>query len=89
MIQTETRVLTAHIPVDMANQIDQLAGKLERSKSWIIKQALASWIEQESLRERLTREALADVDEGNFVSHDDVQAWAMSLNSNQPKPTPI
>jgi predicted transcriptional regulator len=89
MIQTETRVLTAHIPLDMANQIDQLAGKLERSKSWIIKQALASWIEQESLRERLTREALADVDEGNFVSHDDIQAWAMSLNSNQPKPTPI
>ncbi|AHF01205.1 CopG family transcripitonal regulator [Thiomicrospira aerophila AL3] len=89
MIQTETRVLTAHIPLDMANQIDQLAGKLERSKSWIIKQALASWIEQESLRERLTREALADVDEGNFVSHDDIQAWAMSLNSNQSKPTPI
>lgn len=89
MAQTDTRVLTAHIPQEMANQIDQIAEKLERSKSWIVKQALSSWIAQESLRERLTREALADVDSGNLISHEDIQAWAMSLNTDQPKPTPV
>ncbi|MFA6700084.1 MAG: ribbon-helix-helix domain-containing protein [Thiomicrospira sp.] len=89
MAKTDSRVLTAHIPLEMANQIDQMAEKLERSKSWIVKQALSSWIAQESLRERLTREALADVDAGNLISHEEVQAWAMSLNTDQPKPAPI
>ncbi|MGE4502009.1 MAG: CopG family ribbon-helix-helix protein [Thiomicrospira sp.] len=89
MAQTDSHVLTAHIPLEMANQIDQMAEKLDRSKSWIVKQALSSWIAQESLRERLTREALADVDAGNLISHEEVQAWAMSLNTDQPKPAPI
>lgn len=88
MTQTDTRVLTTHIPRDMATQIDQLAEKLERSKSWIVKQALTSWIEQESLRERLTREALDDVDSGNLISQESIEAWARSLNTETPKPAP-
>lgn len=89
MAQTNTRVLTTHIPQEMAAQIDQMAEKLERSKSWIVKQALTSWIEQESLRERLTREALADVDTGNLIHHETIEAWAMSLNTQEQKPSPV
>lgn len=89
MTQTNTRVLTTHIPQEMAAQIDQMAEKLERSKSWIVKQALTSWIEQESLRERLTREAFADVDTGNLINHETIEAWAMSLNTQEQKPSPV
>lgn len=88
MAQTDTRVLTAHIPINMAHQVDQMAEKLERSKSWIIKQALTSWIEQETLREKLTREAMVDVDNSQFVSHASMQAWAMSLDTDKPLPSP-
>jgi hypothetical protein len=31
-------------------------------------------------RDRLTREALADVDDGAVVDHDAVEAWAKGLN---------
>lgn len=89
MTQTNTRVLTAHIPLDMADQIDQLAEKLERPKSWIVKQALSSWIDQEALRENLTREAMADVDTGNVIHHAVIQDWAMSLDSEHPLPAPL
>ncbi|MBE0494607.1 MAG: ribbon-helix-helix protein, CopG family [Thiomicrospira sp.] len=84
MPQADTRVLTAHIPIEIANQVDQMAKKLERSKSWIMKQALSAWIVQESMRERLTQEALADVDAGNLISHESMQAWALSLDSDKP-----
>jgi predicted transcriptional regulator len=73
----------------MAQQIDEMASKLERSKNWIVKQALIAWIDQESMREKLTYEAMADVDAGHIVSHDDIQAWATSLSSNTPLPKPI
>jgi predicted transcriptional regulator len=88
MTQTETRVLTAHVPRDMAEKIDRLADRLDRPRAWIVKQALAAWIDQEEERERLTQEALADVDAGRVIDHQLVQAWADSLGTDRPLPVP-
>lgn len=88
MARTETRVLTAHVPLPLAEKIDQLAARLERSRGWIIKQALSAWIDQEEERSRLTREALADVDAGHVIDHQAVQAWADSLGNDEPLPVP-
>ena len=88
MAQTDTRVLTAHVPILLAEKVDQLAARLERSRGWIMKQALSAWIEQEEERTRLTREALADVDAGHVIDHQAVQAWADSLSSDEPLPVP-
>jgi len=83
-----TKVLTAHVPLPLAEKIDQLATRLERSRGWIMKQALAAWVEQEEARARLTREALADVDTGHVIDHQAVQAWADSLSTDEPLPVP-
>ena len=88
MAKTDTRVLTAHVPILLAEKVDQLAARLERSRGWIMKQALSAWIEQEEERTRLTREALADVDAGHVIDHKAVQAWADSLSSDEPLPVP-
>ncbi|MGO7016859.1 CopG family ribbon-helix-helix protein [Rhizobium leguminosarum] len=80
----ETKVLTAHVPLPLAQKVDQLASRLERSRGWIVKQALMAWIDQEEERRRLTLEALADVDNGNVIEHQSVQAWADSLDSDEP-----
>lgn len=53
-----------------------------------MKQALSAWIAQEEERDRLTQEALADVDAGRVIDHQAVQTWADSLNSDQPLPVP-
>ncbi|MGF6254849.1 CopG family ribbon-helix-helix protein [Ensifer sp. LBL] len=84
----ETKVLTAHIPLPLAEKVDQLAARLERPRGWIIKQALAAWVDQEEERRRLTLEALADVDAGNVIDHQAMQAWADSLDSDTPLPVP-
>jgi predicted transcriptional regulator len=83
-----TKVLTAHVPLSLAEKVDQMAARLERSRGWIVKQALSAWIDQEEERSRLTREALADVDAGRVIAHQSVQAWADSLDTDQPLPVP-
>ena len=88
MAHTDTKVLTAHVPLALAEKVDQLAARLERSRGWIVKQALAAWIDQEEERSRLTREALADVDAGRVIGHQVVQGWADSLGTDQPLPIP-
>lgn len=66
---SKTKVLTAHVPLPPAEKVDQLAAKLERSRGWIVKQALTAWVAQEEERNRLTREALANVDAGRVIDH--------------------
>ena len=47
-----------------------------------------TWIAQEEERDRLTQEALADVDAGLVIDPLAVQAWADSLGTDQPLPLP-
>lgn len=84
----KTKVLTAHVPLPMATKVDEMARRLERSRGWIVKQALAAWIDQEEERHRLTLEALADVDSGNVIDHQSVEAWAESLGTDKPLSPP-
>lgn len=88
MAHTDTKVFTAHVPLPLADKVDQLAARLERSRGWIVKQALTAWIDQEEERSRLTREALADVDAGRVIDHQAVLAWAENLGTDQPLPVP-
>lgn len=83
-----TKVLTAHIPLPLAKKVDKLAQRMERSRGWIMKQALADWIDREEVRHALTLEALADVDAKKTIDHSDVKSWAESLGTKNPRPMP-
>lgn len=84
----ESKAITAHVPLPLAEKIDEMAARLERSRGWVVKQALVAWLEQEEQRSRLTLEALADVDAGALIDHSAVQAWAASLDTDAPLPAP-
>ncbi|MDR0781814.1 MAG: ribbon-helix-helix domain-containing protein [Pseudomonadales bacterium] len=88
MTAIKTRTVTAHVPVALAERVDQAADRMERSKNWIIRQALATWLDQEEEHNRLTREALADVDTGRVIPHEMVETWAASLSTDTPLPVP-
>lgn len=83
-----TRVVTAHIPVELAEKVDEWAALMDRPRGWIVKQALAEWVALEDERHRLTLEALADVDAGRTVDDETVQAWLDSLETDNPLPMP-
>ncbi len=88
MHSSNSRVITAHVPAPLAAKVDVLAERLERSRGWVMKQALAAWVELEEERHRLTLEGLADAHAGHLIDHDEVKAWAESLGSPTPRPTP-
>ncbi len=74
-----TRVVTAHLPSDLAEQLDGLAERLDRPKGWVVKEAVASYVALEDKRHRLTLEALADVDAGRMLDQSEIEAWVAGL----------
>jgi len=85
----ETKVLTTHVPLGLAEKVEAMASRLERSRGWVVKQALAAWVDQEEERHRMTLEALADVDAGRVIDQRAIQAWADSLGTDKPLPPPV
>lgn len=81
----QTRVLTAHVPLRLAKQIDLAAARLERPRGWIVQKALIDWIAREEVHRRMTLEALADVDAGRVVGDKAVRAWAAGLGIKKSK----
>jgi predicted transcriptional regulator len=84
-----TKVLTAHVPLGLAEKVEAMAARLDRSRGWVMKQALAAWVDQEEERHRMTLEALEDVDALRVIDHQAIQAWADSLGTDEPLPSPI
>ena len=83
-----TKVLTAHVPLRLAEKVEAMAARLERSRGWVMKQALAAWVDQEEERHRMTLEALDDVDAGRVIDHHAVRAWADRLGADKPLAPP-
>jgi len=82
-----TRVLTAHIPEELAEKVDRYAQSMERSRAWIVKQALNDWMDWEEEKHRRMLAGLADVVEGRTISHEEMKAWADSLGTGNPLPS--
>lgn len=74
-----TRTVTAHIPVELAEAVDAAAARLERPRGWIVKQALQSWLSLEERRHQMTLEGLRDIEEGRVHSHQEIKDWIASL----------
>jgi predicted transcriptional regulator len=76
----DTRVVTAHLPADLAEKLDGLAERLDRPRGWIVKEAIASYVSLEDKRYQLTLEALADVDANRTVDHAEIETWVAGLS---------
>lgn len=75
----QTRTVTAHIPVELAEQVDAAAMRLERPRGWIVRQALQTWISREDWQRQMIAEGLKDIDEGRVIDHEEIKAWAAGL----------
>jgi len=69
----ESRVVTAKLPEELVTQMDEISDRIERSKSWIVKEAVTEWLAEEQRRYELTLEALRSVDEGRTVTQEEVE----------------
>jgi predicted transcriptional regulator len=67
------RVVTAKLPDDLVSRLDEIAVRINRSKSWIVRQAVAEWLAEEQRRYVLTLEALQDVENGRTISDTEIK----------------
>ena len=77
----ETTVITAHIPAELSRRVDKIVQKIDRSKGWVVKQALSNWIADEEEKYELTLKAMKDVREGKTIPNSEVQAWLRDINA--------
>ncbi|EAB5441801.1 CopG family ribbon-helix-helix protein [Salmonella sp. 741265106_PSA] len=71
--------MSAQIPVELALAVENLAVEMDRSKSWVIKEALLSMLAERERRHQSIQAGLADVDAGRVVSHSDMVDFANRL----------
>lgn len=74
-----TRVVTAHLPTDLARKLDGLAGQLDRPRGWLVKEAVEAYVALAEERQRETRAALDEVNAGRTVDHAEVEAWVTGI----------
>lgn len=68
--RTVTRVLTAHVPLELAAKVDAAAAQHDRSRAWIIKQALTAWLDPEERPGQIPLEGLTNIEAGRAVDHE-------------------
>ncbi len=73
------QTISAQIPVELATAVEQLALELDRSKSWIIKEALTAMLAERERRHQSIQAGLDDVTEGRVISHAEMMNFASQL----------
>jgi len=73
------RVITAKLPDELVSQMDEVAERIDRSKSWIVREAVSQWLADEQRRYELTLEGLKEVNEGRMIDHEDLKVWASEV----------
>ena len=78
-------VTSVRLQTELELPLDELAGKLSRSKNWIINQAIKDYIEAQTLEEtrwQETLQALESVRQGKVVDGDTVHEWMKSWGTD-------
>lgn len=84
-------VTTVRLQPDVEESLVAAASRLQRSKSWLINQALREYIERESVGEARWKETLAALESvrlGQVASGEAVHEWLRSWGSNNEKDPP-
>ena len=84
-------ITSIRIPEEMEKPLEALSKKLDRSKSYLINQAIKEFIARQSLEESRwqdTLQALESIKSGNSIDEEDVNAWLNSWGTDKRLSTP-
>lgn len=84
-------ITSIRISDDVDKPLEALSKKLDRSKNYLINQAIKEFIARQSLEESRwqdTLDALESIKQGKSISEDDVNAWLNSLGTKERKSPP-
>jgi len=83
-----TTTLSVRIDVRTKKQLEALAGRARRSKSFLAAEAITAFVEAESWQLDEMQAGLKELDEGRGVAHKDVSAWLRSWGRTRERKAP-
>lgn len=84
-------VTTVRLQGDTEERLEVIATKLQRSKGWIINQALVEFLEKQQLEQdrwQQTLEAMESAAQGKVVAGEDVHEWLNSWGTDNEQDAP-
>lgn len=84
-------VTSIRLSKDIEAPLEQLAKKLDRSKNYLVNQAIKEFVVRQSMEEARwseTLEALESVDSGRLVESEAVTRWLQTWGDDSPKSPP-
>lgn len=83
-----TTTLSVRINTDTKKQLEALARRARRSKSFLAAEAIAAFVEAESWQLDEIQAGLKELDAGRGVAHKDVSAWLRSWGRKRERKAP-
>jgi predicted transcriptional regulator len=80
--------LSVRIDANTKKQLEALAKRARRSKSFLAEEAIAAYVEAESWQLDEIQAGLAELDEGRSVAHEDVSKWLRSWGRKRERKAP-
>ena len=83
-----TTTLSVRINTDTKKQLEALAKRARRSKSFLAAEAIAAFVEAESWQLDEIQTGLTELDEGRGVPHKKVSTWLRSWGGKRERKAP-
>jgi predicted transcriptional regulator len=69
-------VFTVRIPPEKQRQLDALAQVLERSRNWVVSDAIDQYLDVQAWQIEQIQHGVEEADRGELISHEEVRAEA-------------
>ena len=79
---------TVRVETDVKKRLEKLAKSTGRSRSFLAAEALSEYLDVNEWQVAGVRKALASLDRGGSVPHEQVKAWVKSWGGKRERPTP-
>ncbi|TVQ71085.1 MAG: ribbon-helix-helix protein, CopG family [Oceanospirillales bacterium] len=84
-------VTTVRLQAEIERQLESIATRLNRSKGWVINQALTEYIDKQQLEQerwQQTLDAMESVTQGKVVDASEVHRWLNSWGTENEQDAP-
>jgi len=81
---TSSAVVSVRLDVEILRQLDDLAVEMDRSRSYLVAEAVREFVEREYAHLLHVREGEADIDAGRALTGEELRAWVDDLKSKRP-----
>ena len=73
-MKPETFVFTVRLPIPMQEELDALAQSMDRSRSWLITEAIENYMDVQKWHIERIKEGIAAADRGEFATEEEMNA---------------